>query len=169
MSQAELDDQLNIFLNGKGVRPNISSKALSQTIEDWFYAIDGSSSDRVASAILSRINKDNSRNIRLKNLRSIHYGWAGSGIFKMIRNMKEDPLTGLSTFDTIKWQIGIAIRMYLGLPVTWDISSWSNKLTNVQWDQSEKYFDAEKVFQNPIRKIPYLFFTIIVSWDQQSR
>jgi surface carbohydrate biosynthesis protein len=124
-SPAELEDYLKSCMNGHSKQANGNRSALKQVIDDWFYAIDGLAHQRVASAILTHARNESLGRVRLEKCRDILYGL----------DQPETP---------IKAKVASAMRRRLGLPVSWSLHRWRD-VTDMSWDRSEKYFDAENV------------------------
>lgn len=97
---------------------------IDRTIGDWFCAIDGRSHVRVAQALTRHCTPGAS--VDVDACRRMHYGW------------RESQLTPRS-------RVGIAIRMALGIPVTFSFVEAANRDPGERWAQSEKFFDAARV------------------------
>ena len=125
-SFAELDGQLSDCLSGQSQASASLRGAITRVIDDWFCAIDGLSHERVADAILPHLNGHGGRSVRVGGCRHIHYE------------------RGRLTLSD-RSRAGIALKMRVGLPVTWSFSHWSHQDDGQTWDRSEKSFDVTHV------------------------
>jgi surface carbohydrate biosynthesis protein len=122
-TEDELIGQIKAVLNGNFETPSEIAGNIEKVVEEAFYKIDGDAHKRVACAILDAIYSANS-NISLDRCRDFSYG-GGDKTFtgRMIRYIKKT--FGLSPHFSFRHCRTIAKEL--------------------EWDDSDKYFDANHV------------------------
>jgi surface carbohydrate biosynthesis protein len=120
----ELDARLDACLSDPHARNVRLESAAQRIVHDFFFTLDGSAHERVASRILSHVNGGG--RVNAAACKRIHYGW-------------QDPSL------TMKSRVGIALRMALGFPASWSFGEWAHRDPATKWESSEKRFDVETV------------------------
>lgn len=124
-SENELMEMVEAIFKGQFEIPMSIRERLEGTIHDWFFKIDGRAHERVAEAILPRLDSG----CRKKNLDAC----------RNIAYRLEDP--GCSW----RSQVRVALRKTLRRSVHWSFQRWRNEIGDLPWDFTEKHFNAEQV------------------------
>ncbi len=119
----DIQQHITAILQGHYQPPTIVSTALATVIAEGFHAIDGASHERVATAIVERLEAATS--IDVDKWRMLHY---------------QMPMK-----TSLKSKIGARIRMGLRLSTNWAFSQMRPLLAFPEWDTSQKSFDVQRV------------------------
>lgn len=143
-SKKELSDIVGRTLQGNPVGPTSEMKRQrEQIVKDWFYAIDGKSSERVANAILETIDRrKNGRPKQKPHKVLLHNGFTKAGL-KSFFSFLGTRMLGFGKYDKLKSFLLRKPRTISKEFRLQDIQSITNRLSKVADDS--KAVKVEKV------------------------
>ena len=139
-----LFDIVENTLKGNPIRPNSELKSKrAQIINDWFYAVDGKSSERVANAILETANKEKNTQLKRKPASIIlHNGFTRAGLKDAV-NFLGNRILGFDRFDKLKSQLVDRPRTISKDFNVQDVKSIINRLSEVS--KNSKIVKVERI------------------------
>lgn len=143
-SPKELTDIVGKTLNGRPLSPTSGIiKRREQIVSDWFYALDGGSSERVANALLETIDKRRSNRMKRKSVKlMMHNGLTKAGLRSFCSFLGTRAL-GFKQYDRLRCCLSGKPRTVSKVFSLEDVQAITDRLSKVTKDA--KAISVEKV------------------------